>query len=191
MLEPWTNPVTRRPAAVSNDRLRSLVRQHLPVEVSGGSVQQMKPCLLLLAALLWLPTELVASGETPGDLNMGFALTPAATGEQVVRRSLPLPRGFLHTNQALILRAGQVIEPVGMRVLSWYAATSAEPRNARRALVTFCHRSANSQPMAFTLEATNARAFLLEADGLIRLKLLHSARIDRWFYWQHKGKGLL
>jgi hypothetical protein len=39
VLEPWTNPVTRRPAAISNDRLRSLVRQHLPVEVSGDPVQ--------------------------------------------------------------------------------------------------------------------------------------------------------
>ncbi len=39
VLEPWTNPVTRRPAAVSNDRLRGLVRQHLPVEVSGDPVQ--------------------------------------------------------------------------------------------------------------------------------------------------------
>ncbi len=146
---------------------------------------------LRVAGLLWLATKLVASGETCGDLNVSFTLTPAATGEQVVRRSLPLPRGFLHTNQALIVRAGQVIEPAGLRVLCWYPATNAEPRTARRALVTFCHRFANSQPVAFTLEATNARAFLLEADGLIRLKLLHSARIDRWFYWQHKGKGLL
>jgi hypothetical protein len=45
--------------------------------------------------------------------------------------------------------------------------------------------------MAFTLEATNARAFLLEADGLICLKSPHSARIGRWFDWQYKGKGLL
>jgi len=39
MLEPWVNPITRRSAAISNDRLRRLVRQHLPVEVSGDPIQ--------------------------------------------------------------------------------------------------------------------------------------------------------
>jgi hypothetical protein len=117
---------------------------------------------LRVAGLLWLATKLVVSGETPAGLDVNFTVTPAATGEQVVRRSLPLPRGFLHTNQAVLVRAGQVMEPVGLRVLSWYPATNAESRTARRALVTFCHRFANSQPVAFTLEATNA---MPEAPG--------------------------
>jgi hypothetical protein len=97
----------------------------------------------------------------------------------------------LPTNQAPIVRAGQVIEPVGLRALCWSPATNAEPRTARGALVAFRHRFANSQPVAFTLEATNEKAFPLEADGLVRLELLRSARIDCWFYWQHKGTGLL
>ncbi len=113
---------------------------------------------LLLAGLLWLATKLVASGETPGNLNVNFTVTPTATGEQLVRTSLPLPRGFLGTNQVVILRAGQVIEPVGLRVLSWCPATNAEPRTARRAQVTFCRRFASLQPVACTLKATNATA---------------------------------
>ena len=42
--------------------------------------------------------------------------------------------------------------PVGLRVLSWYPATNAEPRTARRALVTFPHRFADLKPVEFTLE---------------------------------------
>jgi hypothetical protein len=64
----------------------------------------------------WAQLTLVE--DDPGKFDLAFWL-------DYFRRSLPLPRGFLHTNQALILRAGQVTEPVGVRVLSWYPATSA------------------------------------------------------------------
>lgn len=39
VLEPWTNPGTGRPAAVSNDRLARLRDELLPVAVAGGPVQ--------------------------------------------------------------------------------------------------------------------------------------------------------
>ncbi|HXP61951.1 MAG TPA: hypothetical protein VN829_15755, partial [Dongiaceae bacterium] len=39
VLEPWINPVTGRPAAISNDRLRDLAQQYLPVQVSGDPIQ--------------------------------------------------------------------------------------------------------------------------------------------------------
>ena len=39
VLEPWTNPVTGRPGAISEERLKTLVRQFLPVEVTGDPVQ--------------------------------------------------------------------------------------------------------------------------------------------------------
>ncbi len=38
-LEPWTNPTTGRPAAISNDRLADLARRYLPVEITGDPVQ--------------------------------------------------------------------------------------------------------------------------------------------------------
>ena len=39
VLQPWTNPVTGRSAAISDARLQSLVRKVLPVEVSGDPIQ--------------------------------------------------------------------------------------------------------------------------------------------------------
>ena len=39
VLEPWTNPATGRPAAISNGRLAQLVGEHLPVVVEGAPVQ--------------------------------------------------------------------------------------------------------------------------------------------------------
>lgn len=39
VLEPWTHPGTRRPAAIPERRLEELAREYLPVEVSGDPVQ--------------------------------------------------------------------------------------------------------------------------------------------------------
>lgn len=38
-LEPWRNPVTGRPAALSSERLRQMVQETLPIEVSGDPIQ--------------------------------------------------------------------------------------------------------------------------------------------------------
>lgn len=39
ILEPWTNPVSGRPAAISSDRLARLSRELLPITVSGDAIQ--------------------------------------------------------------------------------------------------------------------------------------------------------
>ena len=39
LLEPWVNPATGRPAAISDERLRRLSRESLPVEVSGDPLE--------------------------------------------------------------------------------------------------------------------------------------------------------
>lgn len=39
LLDPWTNPVTGRRAAISHERLLALSRTHLPVEVTGDPIQ--------------------------------------------------------------------------------------------------------------------------------------------------------
>jgi hypothetical protein len=39
VLEPWQNPITKRPAAISNARLKQLCNQYLPVTVEGDPVQ--------------------------------------------------------------------------------------------------------------------------------------------------------
>ena len=71
------------------------------------------PPLALLATVHGLRWEAQASEP------VRFTVWPAATGQQVVRASLPLPSGFLATNQACIVRTGKGRpEPAAVRVLS-------------------------------------------------------------------------
>jgi len=80
-------------------------------------------------------------------------VTPAAAGLQVVRVSFPLPPGFLGTNQACAISVTSgALEPAALRVLSWHPATNAAARTARRALVTFTPRFANTNPVKFVLQ---------------------------------------
>ncbi len=39
VLEPWINPATTRPAAISDQRLARLIREAQPIEVRGGAIQ--------------------------------------------------------------------------------------------------------------------------------------------------------
>lgn len=39
VLEPWKNPATGRPAAISSDRLRRLSEQYLPIGITGDAIQ--------------------------------------------------------------------------------------------------------------------------------------------------------
>lgn len=39
VLQPWTNSVTQRSAAIANERLAQLAKQYLPVEVAGDPIQ--------------------------------------------------------------------------------------------------------------------------------------------------------
>jgi hypothetical protein len=112
---------------------------------------------LLPLALGWLGASLAAPGNLAATPSVTFTVAPAATGKQLVRMSIPLPRGFLGTNQSLVVRAGRGSEPVGLRVLSWWPATNAEPRTARRALVTFPHAFPDLSPLVFTLERIGAK----------------------------------
>ena len=76
---------------------------------------------------------------------MTVTVTPSATGPQLIRTSVPLPRGFLHEGQSLSIRSekpgwwGGGLHPVlaGVRPLSWYPVANGEPKSVRRALVTF------------------------------------------------------
>jgi hypothetical protein len=103
--------------------------------------------VVLFAAARALPVETEPGG------GVSFTVTPAATGLQVVRVSLPLPPGFLATNQACAISvASGAPEPAALRVLSWHPATGAAACTARRALVTFPHRFAGTNPVVFALQ---------------------------------------
>ena len=75
---------------------------------------------LPLVALIGFWVGLALPRDLQADPSVTFTVVPAATGKQLVRTSIPLPRGFLGTNQALVVRSGHGPEPVGLRVLSWY-----------------------------------------------------------------------
>jgi hypothetical protein len=107
--------------------------------------------------LVYVAAGLLLPGEARSNESISFTVVPAAAGKQFVRTSLPLPRGFLGPDQALAVKAGRGVEPVGLRVLSWYPTTNAEPRSARRALVTFAHRFADLKPVAVTLQTTKPK----------------------------------
>jgi len=87
-----------------------------------------------------------------------FTVSPTASGEQLVRTSLPLPRGFLKTNRTLVVSLnGGRFERLGLRVLSWHSTTNGKARTARRALVTFPHEFSSLKPLEFTLETARIK----------------------------------
>ncbi len=112
-----------------------------------------------LVTVLQLAASLAPGPTVQAEERVTFTVTPAATGDQIVRTSLPLRRGFLRTNRTLIVKAedGNFERP-GVRVLSWHAAVKSEPRTARRALVTFPHRFADLRPVEFTLDTARLKS---------------------------------
>jgi hypothetical protein len=109
--------------------------------------------LLPVLSLVLFATAWHLRGEIEPRRSVSFTVSPAAAGMQVVRASLPLPPGFLGTNQSCAVTAtGGKAEPAAVRVLSWRPATNAAARTARRALVTFPHRFANTNPVKFALQ---------------------------------------
>ncbi len=83
-------------------------------------------------------------------------VTPAASGRQLVRFSLALPKGLMAEGQTLVATAGRKQVVPGVRVLTWHPAAPTGPKFARRALVTFPFEFAGSAPVQFTFKARNA-----------------------------------
>jgi len=80
-------------------------------------------------------------------------ITPAAEGWQLVRFSLPLPRGVLPEGENLMAAAqGKRFAPTS-RVLTWYAPDESACRSVRRVMVTFPYRFTNCSPVSFTFKA--------------------------------------
>jgi len=63
-------------------------------------------------------------------------VTPAAPGRQLLRFSLPLPKGFLPPEHILVASDRKQEMTPGLRVLTWHPAAGGGGRSARRALVT-------------------------------------------------------
>lgn len=78
-------------------------------------------------------------------------VTPAAAGDQLVRTSLPLPRGLLREGQQLVVSDGRRKVAAAVRPLSWHPVKNEEPKSVRRALVTFPYSFATSAAVTFSM----------------------------------------
>jgi hypothetical protein len=99
---------------------------------------------------------LLASAALAADRQLEVNITPAAPGQQLVRYALPLPRGFLAEDQALLATEGHVRFHPAVRVLTWHPGERQGRRSARRAMVTFVHRFPGTAPVRFAFRAVGA-----------------------------------
>jgi hypothetical protein len=104
---------------------------------------------LALAALCCL-----AAAATAAPRAMTITVTPAATGRQMVRASIPLPRCLLRPGEMLAPWQGGTRVDAALRVLTWHPA---KPRSARRAILTFPYTFRARRPVRLTLRPEPAR----------------------------------
>ncbi len=142
----------------------------------------------LVRTLLTFATVLLGLAVAAQAPALKFTVTPAATGEQTVRVSLPLPRGLLRDGGGLAIEGGGTKQHPGLRVLGRYSDEGPHAGSARRALLTFVHDFANREPVefearpGFTLRNAPAgcrQARLLEVtDHRVRLELPDGPVLD-------------
>ncbi|MDP3071027.1 MAG: hypothetical protein Q8N18_12105 [Opitutaceae bacterium] len=140
--------------------------------------------LILLIMLLALPAVAACAADPRG--NDTFTVTPAGTGEQLVRTSLPLPRGLLREGQTFSVTDGKRELPAAVRPLSWYPVTNGEAKSVRRALVTFPYWFPTPSPVIFSVRAvaaerTPARALPVTAtlrDETVALTWKNGERVE-------------
>ena len=84
-----------------------------------------------------------------------MTIEPAAEGMQLVRTSLPFPKGTLKTDQSIVVKDGDTEIPVAVRPLTFYGG-DAKPGLVRRAMVTFPYRFADGRPLPINLYSVSA-----------------------------------
>jgi hypothetical protein len=105
---------------------------------------------LLAVALFAALVADVARGDSPAEA-VTMTVTPAANGEQLIRTSLPLPRGWLPEGQTFSVTDGKRKFAAAIRPLSWHPMINGEPKSVRRALVTFPFSFPTAAPVKFAL----------------------------------------
>ncbi len=114
--------------------------------------------LPLAATTLTLPFLTCHLGAAPESWRaLTLTIKPAAVGTQLVRSSLPLPRGFLREGDTLVGDDRKKKIELGVRPLSWYQADSSDAKSARRAIVTFPYSFKTAAPVQFTLRPATAK----------------------------------
>ena len=110
-------------------------------------------------------------------------VTPALAGRQLVRFSLPLPRGMVPDGHGLVVADSRQKIGAAIRPLTWYPQEGRESRCVRRGLLTFVYDFADTDPVAFqlqpatgtvaatdfpvTVEVDEAQAYVRYADGTV------------------------
>jgi hypothetical protein len=120
-----------------------------------GVAPKMGVTSLLIAAVLLLAAAAPAAASKARE-GVSVTITPAASGRQLVRVSMPMPRGFLRTGQALEASDGRRKIVTALRALTWHPVSGREPRSVRRALVTFPYAFPDRQHVRFVLRPVAA-----------------------------------
>lgn len=104
----------------------------------------MRRTLLALFCFLTVPSTSWAE--------LRLTVTPSASGQQLVRASIPLPRGFLLPQQKMIASIGGQAQSVAVRALGTYP----NDPSVRRALVTWPQTFESFEPVVVELKAVGA-----------------------------------
>jgi hypothetical protein len=114
---------------------------------------QLPAILLIGVSALTAPT----ASDAQRARSITVTVKPAAAGPQLVRLSLPLPRGLVRKEQTLLATDGKRETGTALRVLTWHPVPDGAARTARRALVTFAYDFGPSKrPVKFTFHPVKA-----------------------------------
>ena len=107
-------------------------------------------CLLLIGS--------APLSSCKADTSSAFTLTPAETGPQLVRVSVPFSAGFLKLGGGLKASVGPLTSPTAIRPLTFYPASGRELPSVRRGLVTFTWSFDDKKPIRFELQPSPVAA---------------------------------
>ncbi len=126
------------------------------VAVVAGADSAIDPADWVRRFSFWQP-EVEADGLCPPSSAElpAFAVTPAATGRQLVRVSLPFAPGTFPAELGLAVLVGEQEIIPDLRVLTYHAG---RPRSVRRAMVTFVHEFPSQAACPFRVALRRAPA---------------------------------
>jgi len=107
--------------------------------------------------LFWLISTAASVGGREPDLFLTATISPVGSGPQLVRASLPFPRGLLHEGESLVADDGHRKAEVSVRPLSYYPTNASDPELVRRALITFPYDFKNLAPVEFAFRTTTTK----------------------------------
>ncbi len=84
-------------------------------------------------------------------------VTPSATGDQIVRYSIPFPWGFAGENESLAVSDGNSETDTGFRPLTFYPTRENQPSSVRRGILTFPYNFPDMKPIRFSIRQVSER----------------------------------